>query len=144
MITPKYTKQFEEFWRQYPNGPRSTGNQKTRGLKPRAWKVWKQMSMNERFAAVDAVAKLKRDPYIPQASVWLNGTGWDVGDKEEIDWKKEVARRKSDNEKQEERDTYKKYVTGLSDAERQEYLVQHPFHKWLVDEIEAENSNENI
>ena len=43
-------------------------------------------------------------------------------------------------ERQHERDTYKKYVTGLPDAERQEYLVKHPFHKWLVDEIEKEKA----
>ena len=139
MVTPKYTKQFEEFWRQYPNGPRDNSNQKTRGYKPRAWKVWKRMSMEERFAAMDAVQKLKRDPYIPQASVWLNGTGWDCGD--EVDWEKRVTGMYRDIQRQTDRETYKKYVTGLPDAERQEYLVKHPFHKWLVDEIEKEFSD---
>ena len=139
MVTPKYTKQFEEFWRQYPNGPRNNSNQKTRGLKPRAWAVWKRMSMEERFAAMDAVKTLKRDPYIWQASVWLNNTGWDTGDKEEIDWKKELAQKKQDKERQELREGgTAKWLREQTPKVRKQYAIDWPIHKWLVDEIEAE------
>lgn len=138
-MKPPYTQQFEEFWRQYPNGPRNNSNQTTRGLKKRAWRVWRRMSMEERFAAADAVKHLKRDPYIPQASVWLNGGGWDCGDGEELN--KALQEKQRDKEKQRLRESgAAKWLREQTHETRLQYLATRPFHKWLVDEIEAESN----
>ena len=142
MTKPKYNQQFEEFWRQYPNVKRTNSKAGTRGYKPRAWRAWQGISMNERFAALEAVGKLERSAWLSQASVWLNNDGWTLEPGEDIN--KLVAQKIRDKQKQYDREHTGSWLREQTSTTRLAYAAAWPNHKWLVDEIEAENSNGNI
>jgi hypothetical protein len=70
----RYTDEFEGFWRPYPA---------TNGSKADAFKAWKQLSAEDRAAAVGALPAWLacdrwREGYVKHAGAWLRGRMWEV------------------------------------------------------------------
>jgi hypothetical protein len=69
-----YTQEFEGFWKPYPP---------TNGSKADAFKAWKQLSAQDRAAAVAALPSWLncdkwREGYVKHAGAWLRGRMWEV------------------------------------------------------------------
>ena len=131
----KYTEQFEQFWRQYPNVSRNGSGQKTRGNKKEAWLQWKRLSLGDKLSALEGVKNIKPDPYLKNAVRWLKYDGWENEDNRTFD--ASILRKKTEANKQELRESGTAcWLKEQTPEKRQEYVVAMPCHKWLVDEIE--------
>lgn len=134
----KTTQEFEDFWRQYPNVPRTNSKQTTRGSKKKTWAFWQKMKLEDRLAASGLVQYVKADPFIPQAIVWLRWDGWD--DVEKADPVAVMAKKQQDaqRDKQREQDRGKiPYLSEQTPEYRQDYARRNPTERWLIEEIET-------
>lgn len=133
----KTTRQFDDFWRQYPNVPRTNSKQSTRGNKKQAWLYWKMMPLYDRLAAASAVEHVHPDPYLYQAIRWLRLEGWESVT--EPDPVAALAQKQLKMQRDKQREDDRHFIPFLSEQTpeyRQDYLANNPHHGWLIKEVE--------